>query len=426
MTSEASSGTLRSRDILHQGKVLFGAFMLSFVANAIFNMVMSRRLGVEDYGVLISLLAVFMVVSIPLQTLQTVLARAVAENAGNRKLRVLSSLHGNTWVYLAWTGAAVTAAGLLARVPLAKFLHLHASTWIFHLMLMILGATAGTVTKAFLQGFQKYDEMGYQIALDTLVRLFAAIMLVTLGVGVGGALFSQVLSSWLGTLVGLLFLAGILNPLIALKPKWHWHREARFAGPVALAFFLYAFLTITDVAFARHWFSAGEAGYYSAVATVGRIFQHGPFMLTAYMFPRAAFLHSRKENVRPLLSKTLTLTFWVVGLSLLLCAFFNERVIHLLFGGKFEPAVRLLPWYALAMAPMAFNWVLANALLAVGRYRFLYGMGLAVIVYAVGLTMFHRGPYDLIAVLAASGLTLLVWILVELRNELVKSIPVRP
>ena len=409
---------LRSRDILRQGRWMFGAFILSFFANAVFNMVMSRRLGVADYGVLVSLLSVFMVVSIPLQTLQTVLARAVAEGAAKRKLRILSSLHGSSWVALGWTGALVLVFSFLGRVPLANFLHLHASTWIFHLVFMILGAAAGTLTKAFLQGLQKYDQMGFQISLDTLVRLAVAVVLVMGGGGVGGALFSQVLSSWIGVGLGLWFISRSLRPFWSLKPRWQWHKEARFAAPVALAFLLYSLLTITDVAFARHWFSPEEAGYFSAVATIGRVFQHGPFMLTAYMFPKAAFMHSREQSARPLIKRTMAMTGWVGGGAILACVLLKGPLIRILFGGQYVEAVEILPWYALGMAPMAFNWVLANGLLAVGRYRFLYGMGASVVVYGLCLLNYHRSPYDLIVALAASGLTLTAWLVWELRKEL--------
>jgi O-antigen/teichoic acid export membrane protein len=147
---------------------------------------------------------------------------------------------------------------------------------------------------------------------------------------------------------------------------------------------------------------------------VGRIFQHGPFMLTAYMFPKAAFLHSRQESVRPLLKRTLVFTLWIVGASLLLCTAFRAPVVRLLFGSQYAQAADLLPWYALAASPMAFNWVLANGLLAVGRTRFLWGMALSVAVYGTGLALVHRSAWDLLAVLAASGLTMMAWNLWEI------------
>lgn len=388
---------------------MFAAYFLSFFANAVFNMVMSRKLGVHDYGVLISLLSIFMVVSVPLQAVQTVLMHMVARFVGNKDFRSLSSLHGWAWVVLGVLSLFVLSLGFGARLPLAAFLHLQAPNWIFHVTFMILGVTAATLTKAFLQGLQRYTEMGLQITVDTMVRLFAAVALVMAGVGVGGVLFAQVLSSWLGAFLGLAFLSLYVKPLFALRKSETRIWEPRFAGPAALSMFLYAGLTLTDVAFARHWFASDVAGQYSAAATVGRVFQHGPFMLTAYMFPKAAYMHTRKENVRHLLKKTLTLTHWVVGLSVVMCLGLNHLIVKLLFGVEFEPSAAFLPFYALAMAPMAYNWVLANYHLAVGDYRFLRGMAAAVVVFAIGLTFFHANPYQLMGVLAVSGLILFGW-----------------
>jgi len=409
-------GRLSSRDILRQGGWMFAAYFLSFFANAVFNMVMSRHLGVEDYGVLISLLSIFMVASVPLQAVQTVLMHTVARLVAAKDTSRLSALHGRTWVTFGLFALAVTALGLAARQPLASFLHLRAPNWVFHVVFMILGATAGTLTKAFLQGSQRYTEMGLQVSLDTMIRLCVAVGLVMAGVGVGGALFAQTLSSWLGAGLGLVFLSFYLRPLATLRKAETRFWEPRFAGPAALSMFLFSGLTLTDVAFARHWFAADVAGQYSAAATVGRVFQHGPFMLTAYMFPKAAYMHTRREDVRQLLKKTLNLTHWIVGASVLGCLFFSRPVVLLLFGGAYGRAAELLPWYALAMAPMAYNWVLSNYHLAVGDFRFLGGMGVAAVIFGVGLALFHGEPTQLMAVIAVSGVTLLSWNTLMLRR----------
>jgi hypothetical protein len=206
---------------------MFAAYLLSFFANAIFNMVMSRKLGVHDYGALVSLLAIFMVASVPLQTVQTVLMHMVARLAGTKDARSLSSLHGRAWLALGLLSLGVIGIGYGARLPLASFLHLRAPNWIFHLTLMILGVTAATLTKAFLQGLQRYTEMGLQITLDTMTRLALAVALVMAGVGVGGVLFAQVVSSWLGALLGLFFLSLCFKPLFTLRRS---HLGAAFRG----------------------------------------------------------------------------------------------------------------------------------------------------------------------------------------------------
>jgi hypothetical protein len=61
--------------------------------------------------------------------------------------------------------------------------------------------------------------------------------------------------------------------------------------------------------------------------------------------------------------------------------------------------------------------VLANYHLAVGRFRFLYGMGAAILVFGVGLTFFHSNPYQMMAVIAVTGWTLFVWNVMTLRRS---------
>ena len=96
---------------------------------------------------------------------------------------------------------------------------------------------------------------------------------------------------------------------------------------------------------------------------------------------------------------------------------FHRMIVHLLFGAEFQGAADLLPWYALAMAPMAYNWVFANYHLAVGHFHFLYGMAAAVVVFGLGLTFFHATPFELMGVIAFSGIALFAWNIWMLRES---------
>jgi hypothetical protein len=172
---------------------MFAAYFLSFFANAVFNMVMSRHLGVEDYGVLISLLSIFMVASVPLQAVQTVLMHTVARLVAAKDTSRLSALHGRTWVTFGLFALAVTALGLAARQPLASFLHLRPQLG-FPCRVHDPRGDGRHPHEGLSPGSQRYTEMGLQVSLDTMIRLCVAVGLVMAGVGGGGALFAQTLS----------------------------------------------------------------------------------------------------------------------------------------------------------------------------------------------------------------------------------------
>ena len=400
---------MRSRDILLQGRILFASSLYSMAANMAFNMFMSRRLGVVDYGVLGSLLSVFLVISIPLQTFQTVLTKAVAHIAGQNRQRILSSLHGHAWLWVFWIGLGVMAVGAASRIPLSKFLHLDRPVLVLCVSLMIVVALASTLIKAFLQGTQHFDQLGHMVILETTMRLGFGIFLVSAGWSVAGAVLSSPFGSLGGIALGFLFLSVVCRPLMTLRQPPPIREHLTYALPVAVSLFLYTWLTTSDVAFVRHWFPGEEAGFYSAASAVGKIFLYGPNMLTSYMFPKAAFMHSRNEDVRHLLKKTLQLGNYVIFGSFAVCVLASPYLVSLLFGSQYGETAHLLPFYALAMLPMAFNWIFINYFLAVGRYDFLWGMAFSVVVFCLGFAFFHGSVWEMIAVVGASGFLLLVW-----------------
>jgi O-antigen/teichoic acid export membrane protein len=407
---------MRSRDILLQGRILFASSVYSMGANMAFNMFMSRKLGVVDFGILGSLLSVFLVISIPLQTLQTVLTRAVAQFTGQGRQRMLSSLHGHAWLIVGGISLGVMAAGIATRLPLSRFLHLEKPELVLFVSLMIVGALASTLVRAFLQGSQRFDQLGHMVILDTTLRLGFGVFLVSAGWSVAGAVLSSPLGNLGGVALGFLFLSVVCRPFMTLRPRPQTKEHLSYAIPVSVTLFLYTWLTTSDVAFVRHWFPGEEAGYYSAASRVGMVFMYGPNMLTTYMFPKAAYMHSRNEDVRHLLRKTLQLGGYIILGSLALCVMASPLIVHLLFGSKYSGTIRLLPFYALAMTPMAYNWILINYFLAVGRYDFLAGMVAAVALFCTGFAFFHHTLWEMVAVVGVSGLLLLVWNVFLLRK----------
>jgi O-antigen/teichoic acid export membrane protein len=103
--------------------------------------------------------------------------------------------------------------------------------------------------------------------------------------------------------------------------------------------------------------------------------------------------------------------------ALLACLVASPWIVRLMFGARFAETALLLPFYALAMTSMAYNWIFANYFLAIGRFTYLWGMGVAVVIYCVGLALFHATVWHLVAVLGTSGILLLAWNLFLLSRE---------
>ena len=73
-------------EFLKQSSIMFLAMGMVNFFNLIFHLFMVRSLSAMDYGVLNSLLAMFLIVSIPASTTQRVIAKYVSHFKGPKKL----------------------------------------------------------------------------------------------------------------------------------------------------------------------------------------------------------------------------------------------------------------------------------------------------------------------------------------------------
>ena len=71
---------------------VFLTFMVVNVCNYLFHISMSRSLGPVDYGILASLFSLFMIISVPAESLQMVMAKYVSSFKAYQKLGKTSLL----------------------------------------------------------------------------------------------------------------------------------------------------------------------------------------------------------------------------------------------------------------------------------------------------------------------------------------------
>jgi len=66
-------------NLIGHGSILMAATMTANISNYLFHIFMSRYLGPSNYGILNSLLALFMIIAIPMTSIQTLVARYISK-----------------------------------------------------------------------------------------------------------------------------------------------------------------------------------------------------------------------------------------------------------------------------------------------------------------------------------------------------------
>ena len=207
------------------------------------------------------------------------------------------------------------------------------------------------VKRGNMQGLCQFGALSRNYILEAASKLALAIVLVELGYGVMGAVGA----------ISASILAAILIPgprvLAATDLGTEEMIPASFGeGIQAIVFFIgQVIINNIDIILVKHFFTAELAGFYAAVALVGRVLYFAAWSIVSAMFPisAAAKDDDTKHVLLPLLI-VLAISIAFIGVL----ALFPGFIIHLILGESFRSAEPLLSLYASATGLYALSVVL--------------------------------------------------------------------
>lgn len=382
--------------------LLFGGIMAGNLGHYLFQMYMSRNLGVEDFGALNSLLSLLALISIPSGTILLVTARQVAE---------LGQHHDAVGAFFRGTLARVSVGAMFLLVlsvamsmQVGKFLRVPSP-----LPVMILaGVVAVTlVTSAglgVLQGLRKFFHLALNQGLAGLLRLAFGVVLVPYGLN--GALLATLLSAAVVWCISLLPLREFVRGRDGYRTDldiWAW-------APVMGALFCFALLTNADLILVKHYFRAEVAGIYSAASVLGKALLVLPTSVALALFPLVPGSSEVASGRTAGRAMILAVTGLGVGAALLLIL--PGPLLMFIFGRNYSEAGEILRWFGLASLPYGLAYVLVHYNLARWRYKFLYPMVLACAAELVLICKFHESPLQVVRSFAGVGYGLLLGLFV--------------
>ena len=279
-------------------------------------------------------------------------------------------------------------------------------------------AVGVSIPRGVLQGLQKIGQLGLNMCLESLIRLLLGVLLVSLGLGVNGAILAY----------GLGYLAATLLALMPLRFLFHLRNETvdvssiyKFSLPALTMSICLAVMTNVDLIFVKHFFTSEEAGIYTVVSVLGKVifFVSGAF--TIPMFPLVSELHTRGENTLLILKKSL---FYVISFSGMVIAAYwlsSSFIVHTLYGRAYSAAVPLLGAMGIAMGLIALVMVYTTYLLALKDMRFVKVLLGCTFLQIILLSLFHHTLLEVIQVLIlTNGLALFLLFLsrVKIRRKI--------
>lgn len=395
---------LKSDDMAWHGSIMAAFVLVGGLFNYLYQLAMGRMLAPAEYGTLISLLSLFLIISVFSQTIQTSITKFTSRFRVDNRLGRINYLWKYSLRRTFLLGVILFLALFLLSPLISGFLNIDNSWyWIIFASSFIL-SFALAASWGILQGLQRFSPLGISTALVSLLRLGLGIILVYLGLGLYGGLLCLPLAILVAMVLSLSFLkdlAKVGNETVKVDGLFS------YAGPALLALTAFAVLTNIDVVLVKHFLSPENAGNYSAISVLGKIVLVAPMGVAVAMFPKTSELFESGGSHRPVMMKAMLLTVVIGGGVLIVYWLFPDFIIDRLFAGKYPLATPYLSKYGLAMAFWAISFLLLNYSLSLNRTKVAYPL-LGAMVLQLGLiSLFHSSIAQVVDIMLISSIACL-------------------
>ncbi|MBU3956776.1 oligosaccharide flippase family protein [Patescibacteria group bacterium] len=390
--------------------ILFAGNMFANFGNYLYHLLMGRMLGPIDYGILASLISFSYLISIPVNSLSLVVVKYVSALRGKKDF-------GTIFYFYSWLNKKLvifSLAGFLLLIiisPLiASFLHLKS---ILPLLLIITSSLVGVyfmVNVTTLQGFLRFGLMSISGAVQVVLKLGIAVLLVYLGWKVLGAVLAFLVSALIGYLLTAFFVRRLFERKKERKKTINSQEIVRYAVPVFFSTLAFTSLYTTDIVLVRHFLPAQEAGFYAALATLGKIIFFASSPIIMVMFPMVSERHANGKKYINLLSLSL-------GLVLLTCLgisgiyfLFPKLMINILYGRQYLSASPYLFLFAIFLSLYSLSSLLVNFYLSVKKVKVVVLPVIAAAAQVILIFLFHQ------------SLSQIVWVSISILSLLLISL----
>lgn len=397
----------RFRESIRQNRPLFISTALASLAFYAFHFIASRRLGVDDYGAIATLLSAVTLLNAIAAIGATIVARFAAEfHALEDHARLRRLLDIVTQISAVLFAAAVLSALALAT-PLSAFLQIGSRPNIV-LTSLLAGCTVAVVLlRALFQGMQRFAAFSISFIIEQAGRAIIATLIVVGGFRVQGALLGSIAATAFATMYTYLGLRRSLSQP-PTRLRLDYRRLVIASSAIAISTLCLATLSFFDVILAKHYLSPHDAGLYSFAILPGRALTTVAAFLPTWMLPTSAQRFAKGISGNRMLAVTLGVAGALGALALAIFYTLSNAIVSIVAGQAFAGAATLIFPYGCAAALFSLTSIVVAYQIGQHRFTFVIPLLFAVLCEVSAIALFHETPLAIVqVVLGANALALL-------------------
>jgi O-antigen/teichoic acid export membrane protein len=364
----ASKAYIRNnKSLITSSGWIISASVLTSGANFITNMLFARGLNPQDYGTLKTLIAVFLIFSLPLGSLGSVTTKYVADFVARSRTEQAAKLAVDAIRGCLVIGGLVLVALLFVQ-PIQDAIKIGDLFLLTVIGINIIIAGVLEVLRGSQRGLELFGWLGLSISTEGVVKLLCVVAISLIGWGLRQSVLA----------LSFALIASVIVTALPLEPRlFSTDRKRPDYKPIALyaiptlGLAVHTALTINiDILAVNHFFPSYDVGIYGVSITLANLLLLPAGAISMIVFPRIAVAKAQGKNTLPILlpylginaiiNLVLCLVMWVAGPWLVNTLFGSEYLpastllIPLVFAKSFEGMISILLSFEMAMEKFSF------------------------------------------------------------------------
>jgi O-antigen/teichoic acid export membrane protein len=390
---------IRASLFLKNTLILFIGTTIANFLNYVFNLVVGRLLTVREYGELIALESIFLIVGVMSGTLVMAVTRQVSVYKAQNDLAGLKLFKN----YCEKIFLAFSIPIFFILFVFSKFIADYLKTPFIPVIIINFGfifAFIAVLYQSILQGLQRFALLSVLGIIGVILKLIIGIGLVAFGFSISGAVTGYVAPVIFGVILTYFFIRNINKFEVSKdRPKISISlSHFIYLGKFFLATLCLILLYNTDLLMVKHYFSGDEAGLYSSLAILARIIFFVTGIIATVLLPMATERFEHKEPHLNLFLFSFSLVGIVSVAASILYFFFPKLIISLLFGAKYFAGANLLGTMSLMMVAYSLLNILICYLMSIKRFSFLFWLVFGAILQIILISQFHSSLFQVIMI----------------------------
>ena len=405
--------------------VIVGSLIAS-VFSYLFNMLMGRFLGLNQYGELTALMSLLVIVSVGGGAVLTIVMRYSGELYARGLYRSLRRLIATFNKFVIAMASVIFLLGVFFSSPIANFLKIGHPMYVIVMFAGLFFGFLIVVNRGALQGSQRFVPLSISSIIESFLKLMLGLFFVFVGLKLLGAIFAIIL----GTAITYLYTVLPISKLTHI-PDNHPENEdfrfdkkemIKFSLPTTIAAVVLAVSINLDILLVKHYFPSDIAGQYAAISTISKIGLYLLSPIISVMFPMISEKITKGEKHFKILIGATLLT--AAGSALMIGAYLVAPglIVKILYGDKYLAAAFLLAPLGIYVMFYSLINLFANYFIAIKDFVFVSLYVVVIVIQIVMINLAHNSLLDVAKILiSTTGLlfaTLSVYYLITKRNQI--------